>query len=276
MSARVVLALAAALFATACASGPSGGGGPRLAPPPVALPAPEDAADALLGGAAWSARDPAADWGTGYLSFSGSEGWRRVDLPLFDAPDGRHWGWLTEGRGYDLGSGSAPGARADAFPALPGEGRAMLVLAETGGWLEVRWGEPGDRAGGVAWTRADYARGARAVYTRWAEAFRGAGGLVFRNTGVAHNLRSGPGTGAAVVRVLDGDYFDLQVLKMEDDWMRVRWASPPACRGARPAAEDELLGGARSETAEGWIRWRSNDRGSWLAPAAEGACGPFG
>ncbi len=279
MTRRLALTATLSVLTTACASsGPLGGGRllgePPTVLPPVAGPGPSFRADA-----------PRASWGVGYLTLTG--GAASMDLPLFDAPGGRHWGWLTQGRAVGFADRTAPPARNEARVRPPGEAPSYIVLdTARGGWMQIRWGGPQDPRGGTGWTRLRDARGGTARYTSWLDHLRGAGGLVYRNAASAHNLREGPGTEHAVVRRMEGRDFDLQALEIRGDWMRVRYSSPPACGpdagrrsdasgllGGPDGGEDllggapsqgELLGGRPGQEAVGWIRWRSSERGPWV------------
>lgn len=268
--ARIGLVLACALLAAAC--GGVGRGGPQLSdlrPPPRNLGS-ADAGGGLLGGSSFTVRDPLLNWGVGVLRVAGEDGFERIDLALFDAPGGRHWGWATRGRIYDLEQGRPLPDRSGAAVQVPG-GRGFLVVdARNDGWLQIRYGQPDDRGGGFAWTRADLAEGRRASFVRWERLLDGARGLVFRNAGAAHNLRAGPGRDAAVIGQLEGENFDLDALDIDGDWMRVQVHRPPACAGT--VAEDLLLGGAESSEQTGWIAWRSADRGPWIESAAGPRC----
>jgi len=272
---RLGLALMLAISVAACGgrAGPFSGG-PRLSdlrPPPVMLPAASDSGDdLLLGGATFSIRDPALDWGVGVLRPTGANAFERVDLALFDAPNGTHWGWITQGKVYDQLRRRTLGDRTDATLLVSGA-RVFLVLEErSDGWLRIRYGHSDDRARGVAWTRADLSGGRRSTLLNWNRVFDGGRGIVFRNTASAHNLRAGPSRNAAVTTRLEGADFDMTVLEMRGDWMRVRVFSPPACAGS--VAEDLLLGARSTVEQTGWITWRSNGRGPWVASASGPRC----
>lgn len=294
MTGRLLLVLALSALASACASsGPLGGaslrGGPPTSLPPVSGAPPS-----------FRAERPTANWGVGYLA--AINGVASVDIPMFDTPGGRHWGWLTQGRAVEYGARTAPPQRSEARVRPPGEPPAFLVLdTARGGWLRLRWGGPEDPRGGVGWTRLADARGALR-YTSWEDHVRRAGGLNYRNSGAAHNLRAGPGTDHAVLRRMEGRNFDLEALEIRGDWMRVRFASPPVCGpgasrigddsgllgglddtggsdgllGGLPAGSDDLLGdGPDGESEVGWVRWRSEQRGPWVR-RTRASCGDGG
>jgi hypothetical protein len=147
-----------------------------------------------------------------------------------------------------------------------------MLLARQGDWARIRYGAPDDPGGGVAWTRLDMADGARVRAISWQDALDDARGVVFRST-TAHNLRADPRVDAALVEQLSGDGFDMDVLAIRGDWMRVRVHEPPACAGT--AASDLLLGGGAGPAREqqGWVAWRSDDRGPWVRPSASTRCG---
>jgi hypothetical protein len=265
---RICLAAAITLGLAAC----GGGLGARLGdlePPPPTLPLPErGAAEALLGGTTTVARDPNEPWGVGMLRPSGRDGAARVELPLFEQPGARHWGWITQGQIYDLQRNRTLPDRGDALVGGSGA-RGWAVVAADDDWLRIRYGRPGDRDGGLAWTSTDLARGTGAAFAPWDRVFEDARGVVFRSDS-AHNLRDGPSTDAAVVERLEGRNFDMTVIEIQGDWMRVRVNWPPACAGS--VAEDLLLGGSTSETETGWVTWRSADRGPWVESQAGLRC----
>lgn len=266
-------AMLALLAAAACATGPGSSDLRNLAPPPAVLPPPSGgAADALLGGGAdFSAHDPALDWGLGVLRPQGREGFSTVAAPLFDRPDGRHWGWLVRGQVYDRLADRTLPDRSGAAVQVDGS-LSWLVLDRQDGWLLIRYGAPEDADDGLAWTRADLAQGASARFVDWAQALDGARGLVFRDAANAHNLRAGPSTDAEIVERLEGTNFDMAVQEIRGDWMRVEVSTPPACVGA--VAEDLLLGGSSTRLRTGWVFWRSAERGPWVESVAGPRCAP--
>ncbi len=271
---RFRLAAALALLVGSLALAACGGGlmseGPvdlgNLRRPPENLPLPQaGAADALLGGADVAARDPNEPWGSGVLRPSGGA----IDLPLFDGPSSGHWGWITQGRVYDLRNERTLPDRGDVMvPASGGRGWLVLSRAE-GGWMQIRYGRSGDRNGGLAWTNLSLADGGRIAFLTWTQVLDDARGVVFRSSG-GHNLREGPSTTDAIVEELIGTDYDMRVLDIEGDWMRVEVSTPPACAGS--VARDLLLGGSSRKVRTGWIFWRSNDRGPWVESVAGARC----
>jgi hypothetical protein len=63
-------------------------------------------------------------------------------------------------------------------------------------------------------------------------------------------LLAAPDEGSAEVARVEGDHH-LEPLEIRGDWMRVRLKSP----------SDYCVEPERVETAEGWIRWNSTERG---------------
>lgn len=271
---RPFSAALALLLLAACAGIGGGAGAPRLGdltPPPAVLPASDGGGtDALLGGATFDVRAPSLDWGVGVLRPAGATRFETLDLPLFSSPGGVHWGWLTRGAVYDVIRRRTIGDRSDAA-VRAADDRALLVLERrSDGWLKVRYGRPDDRDHGLAWTRADLSGARRVAYVDWARLLEGGRGLVFRNAGAPHNLRDGPSRNAAKVALLEGVDFDMAALEIRGDWMRVRVFTPPACAGSQ--AEDLLLGGRETREQTGWVAWRSDGRGPWVASAAGPRC----
>lgn len=278
---RALFALVLLISASACASTPSA----LTSTPPRTLPP----AQAGLAGGGWTTDAADADWGVGYVRVSG--GPRAVTVPLYDAPGGRQWGWLIDGRGYEADTRRAPPERDGARIRL-GSGRDVFIATqERRGWVELRWGAPRDLRGGVGWTRLSAIRGGRARLVEWDQHFRRQSGLVFRNAAVAHNLRAGPGTDNPVITAMAGSDFDLEALELRGDWMRVRYVSPSACiAAAAPARRADaagLLGGLEEDAGDvspapsrreqtGWIRWRSDGRGPWLRERSRGCARPVG
>ncbi len=287
-SARRAATAALALSVAACSLGPTSerAGAPfmvgPLTPPPAALPPVESAgADALLGAARYSVQDPYADWGVGYLAPANGRV-ASAAIPLFLDAGRDHWGWLVRGRAYLLANRTAAPPRPDAWLRLVDGDEALVVLQQgPRGWLFVRWGEPDDFSGGVAWTRRGLERGERLAYVPWATAIEREGGLVFRDQEVAYRLRASPSVNAPVLSSIVGGDYDLEVMKRAGDWAQVRVFEPPKCAPPADGAlgGEVLLGGpsggggsggapARAyRTRVGWVKWRDAGKGPWLTRA---------
>lgn len=260
-------------------------------PAPQQLPPIESAGgNALLGGREFTVNAAEEPWGAGYLN-APRRALTRVNVPLFVEPRGAQWGWFVEGRGYDAAQNVAPPTRPDMWLRLVNGEQALIVTQEArGGWIELRWGEPTDARGGLAWTTIALARDSGLIYTPWSTAFIGGGGLVFRNPEQNYNVRNGPGIDARVLLQLSGDGYDFDVDSISGEWMQVTVNRPARCAPPADGGGGEvLLGGPSSgglaggpgvglpaatiepETAEpeatrtrGWIKWRSADRGPWI------------
>ena len=260
-------ASACAVFGPSAPAPTSRPSGRIVAPPPNALPPSSSAgASALAGGASYSIRSPRDNWGIGFVRVS-----RAVDLPLFDAPGGRHWGWFTRGRGFDHTTRQAGPASPGARLSAPGIPDALVVMdVARGGWIKVRWGRPDDLRGGTAWTRSRLASGAPVTYTTWNNHFLGANGVVFRDETVGYNVRSGPGVNHEKLEQLRGRGYDMTVLGLNGDWARVRISTPPQCGPGR--VESALAGGVASSVRTGWIKWRSESQGPKIIAQSIGRC----
>ncbi len=280
------LALFGLIAAAGCSSivdaGRSAIGGPvDVTPPPATLPPVESAGDdALLGGRQYSVNTPDEQWGVGFLVAPGRR-LDRIELPLFDTPRGAQWGWFIEGRGYNQRANTAAPSRPGAWLQILGGDQALIVIQEErGDWIEVRWGEPSDARGGLAWTNVELARQAGLTYTPWTTAFIGSGGLMFRDPSLNYNLREQPGVDAPVLRRVTGRDYDMEAVDISGDWMRVIVHEPPKCAPRSDSSGDEvLLGGLSGALAggesdgeaevqrrsdEGWLKWRSVGKGPWI------------
>ncbi len=254
-----------------------------LVPPPETLPEHEVAgAEALLGGDAFSLSNPDTNWGLGYLAVRSGR-MEDADIPLFLEPGETHWGWLTQGRAYAISTDSVTPPRADAWLRLVDGDQALVVTARTtDGWLQVRWGQPGDFRSGLAWTRRDLIRQQRTLLVPWSLEFEQRGGLVFRDRNTQYNLRAQPGVEGEILGAIQGGDYDMEALEQAGDWLRVRVQEPARC--APPAdgagSGELLLGGpdrgdvaavgaptGPAQVRTGWVRWRDTRKGPWIARA---------
>lgn len=196
--------------------------------------------------------DPDVALGTGHVRPANDEerdDWiRRLVLPVFLSPGGEVKLWL------------APGSVSPEAQLETGyETTSLIVLqARPDGWLQIRYGDPAAKDTG--WVHSCHLATAtpRLEYEPWEKLFAGdsVSSLFFR-AWVPHVLREAPAASAApVVRIpADPNRYGMQPLEFRGDWARVR-VSIPSEFCADPKPEGALH--------EGWIRWRSRERGPWI------------
>ncbi|MEN8376059.1 MAG: hypothetical protein ABFS34_11475 [Gemmatimonadota bacterium] len=224
---------------------------------------------------AWAGRDD-ANLGVGHLILNDAQelapandlyyGWpRHAVFPLYDAPNGEHigWfdrGWVVLGFGYDAlhRQGSGAGQVETDY-----EHQTIVVLdTAPGGWYRIRHTEPRRDQPGTAWVQSCHLRtGPVGMSLRgWEDVF-GPGlveNIYFRSE-VRHSLRAAASADAERVAWIPGDRdaTDITVLELAGDWMRVSVQNPSTwCLG-----EDAPEG---VEVAEGWIKWRDDEKGPWI------------
>ncbi|MEZ5488885.1 MAG: hypothetical protein R3F50_01030 [Gammaproteobacteria bacterium] len=182
----------------------------------------------------------------------------KLRLPLFDSAQGAQWGWLVEGQVVDLDSGEEFVIPRDARlrVSYDFETEALFVMREEDGWLQIRWGGAEDSHGGRAWTHPEFQSDPNigAEYHSWEDSFRDTvSRLSYRNSEAVHLLRSRPSPEAAIVHRIEGRDWDMEILEMQGDWIRVRLSWPSDCSA-----------GPREGEAVGWTVWRSVDQGPWI------------
>ena len=223
-------------------------GGPRP-PRPAAVAASPEADPAVYEPLEGS--DPDLALGVGHVRPVREEqrdDWpRRLNLPVFTAPNKELKMWLTPGSvgfdalvetGYDTASFIVLQARAD-------------------GWLQIRFGGP--LASGAGWVHRCHLDAAtpRLEYEPWEQHLAAAGAVFFRSW-APRQLRKGAHAEAPVLATIPGDpnRYGLQLLEFRGDWARVRVSVPSTfCADTRPT---------RASVREGWVRWRSRERGPWV------------
>lgn len=174
---------------------------------------------------------------------------RRLVLPVFASPEGELKLWLMPGS-----------VGADALVETGYETTSFIALqARNNGWLQIRFGGP--LASGAGWVHRCHLESAtpRLEYEPWDRLFAAEGMAPFYyRSWTPHALRKGPSPSAPQVAMIPGDPNDygIQPLEFRGEWARVR-VSIPSALCAEPAA-------GRPKVHEGWIRWRSRDRGPWL------------
>lgn len=218
------------------------------------------------------ARDLGGGWdeafyGVGFLHPRSQDGeiwtWeRRATFPFYDAPDKRHLGWVVDGK-------VMPPDRPEAVEPLSWTGMIetgyetltlMLREVRDDGWMEIRVSAPRPDDSGRVWVHAcRLAHGEVAlVPLLWSDVFVDSElPLSFRKQ-VPHALRVAPDAESErIAWLVDRD--DLEALEVRGDWMRVR--------AYHPGKYFSLCGGVdewKGQTLEGWVRWASPEKGTWL------------
>jgi hypothetical protein len=175
---------------------------------------------------------------------------RRLLLPVFAAPGGELKLWLTPG---SVGT--------DALIETGYETVSFIALQarESGrdaGWLQIRFGGP--LSSGAGWVHRCHLEAAtpRLEYEPWEKLFasQNVSPLYFR-AWAPHALRKTASPASPLVARIPGDpnRYGMQPLEFQGDWARVRVSIPSdACADPKPT---------RPTVYEGWIRWRSRERG---------------
>jgi hypothetical protein len=227
-------------------------GVPRPARPSSVAAIDEEGADyEPLSGA-----DPDVMLGTGHVRPVGQNdrnNWtRRLVLPVFAAPGGDLKLWLTR-----------DSVSPDALVETGYETTSFIVLqarekGKDAGWLQIRFGGP--LASGAGWVHRCHLESATPPleYETWEKLFASdhASPLYFR-AWMPHALRNAPAGSAPQVALIPSDpnRYGMQPVEFRGDWARVRVSIPGSCADAKPE---------RPLVREGWIRWRSRDRGPWV------------
>lgn len=174
---------------------------------------------------------------------------RRLSLPVFASPGGELKLWLT------------PGSVAlDALVESGYETVSFIALqARDDGWVRIRFGGP--LFSGAGWVHRCHLEAAtpRLEYEPWEKLFasESASPVYFRSW-MPHSLRQSASADAPLVTRIPADpnRYGMQPLEFRGDWARVR-LSIPSDYCVDPKPQDLAV-------HEGWIRWRSRERGPWL------------
>jgi hypothetical protein len=222
----------------------------------VAPLAPSDPAVAY--GDMWELGYEDAPLGVGILRqdpWDGESWWTRIAIPLYERPASEPWGWLVSGWLVDARRGNPVAVGTTGMVETGYESMSIMVVeVGEGGWLRIRYGKPSEGRDGTGWTHTCHLEGENLRYQSYEELFRGRSDLFFRKQ-VRHGLRAGPNETEALLHWIPEDH-DLAVLEIRGDWMRVRVTVSPACI----ADESD----AAVTVREGWVRWRSDDKGPWV------------
>lgn len=213
------------------------------------------------------------EWNPGYEWLS------RLRLPLYDAPNGKAWGWLACGWLVDLSSPDPQISQLE--PTLlqtAYETYSFVVLKEQpDGWFQLRYGLPTSSHQGVAWAHRSHLNlGGHVLRIQyWKDIFQPRDLKQTRNRGWLHfrddapttylRLKSEPAATSKVIfptdeTFLQGDY-GIEPMEIQGNWMRVRVSLPQdyCVRSSQPI-----------EFNEGWIQWWTPKQGTLLYYSARG------
>jgi len=245
----------ALLFSVFLAAGPcEQSGAPKAPAEPPAL----DPAKSYGSLYDWAGGRDNAPLGIGRLKLQGRESpwdwWLRVEIPLYGTPASVPWGWYKNG--WILDSDGREAAGTSGMIETEYERMSFVVLEDRpDGWIRLRYGKPFRGQGGVAWTHRCHLEEQGLRFESWEERFLSdeISPLHFRSR-VRHALRTNPAESAPRAHWIGEDH-DLEPLEIAGEWMRVRVTEPSVyCAG------DET----RGEAHEGWVRFRSDDKGPWV------------
>ena len=119
------------------------------------------------------------------------------------------------------------------------------------GWLRLRYDRPSETRDGTAWVHRCHLARESLAFESWRDRFLSEEiSPLYLRDGAPGPLRAGPSDDAEELARIDGDYH-LEPLGYQGDWMRVRLTTP----------SDYCAAPGEVRTTEGWIRWRSAERG---------------
>ena len=207
--------------------------------------------------------------GVGYLrpvrsDVEAFDWFRDVILPLYRAPGEQPFAWLARGWVYR----ASPGGRWKPYTAggwlgIMYDGPVALQVYEIrpNGWFRFRYAAPDSSDEGTAWVHESHlGLGVTTLkLVTWESHFLKMDRPTFFSDSARHAVFAAPDSSSAVVGWLerkpngeDGAY-GVSALEVRGEWMRVRVQWPyPVC------------GQTVARTAEGWIRWKTPDRGPRL------------
>ena len=185
----------------------------------------------------------------------------KIRLPLLAEPDAKPWGWIADGWLIELTDGEpkiSPFGTAGMVET--GYETPSFIVLETraDGWLRFRYGKPAKGGDGTAWIHSCRLAQSKSglKFETWEKRFLSPDISPFTyRSEIPHSLRSGPGAEHERIGVIAGNYH-LKPVEFRGDWLRVQVTQPSDyCAGP-----DEV----KSQTIEGWIQWRSAEKGPWV------------
>jgi hypothetical protein len=177
-----------------------------------------------------------------------------VRLPLHAEPGAVPWGWFADGWLVETGSSTEEPTQIglEGTVETAYEDTSFIVLeSRDDGWLRLRYGRPSEDHDGTAWVHRCHLARESLAFEPWQERFVSdeISPLYVRDR-TPRLLRAAPADDAEEIARIDGDYH-LEPQEFQGDWLRVRLKTP----------SDYCLDPDEVRTEEGWIRWRSAERG---------------
>jgi len=226
-----------------------------LAPPPVPRPEPRDPE----GDRAWRGDTTLGDgYLTGPSPLTGVSWMRQLLLPIYREPGGRLYGWLARGWLYVVGS---PGRWRKLVvagllnTAYDGPASLRVFAIHSDGWFRFRYAAPSPGDDGTAWAHTSHLllSPSDVRLVPWEYHYFHSTPTYIAEPG-PHPLYASSDSTSSVLAELKEHEYGLSPLEVKDDWMKVRvqWPGPWCAERA-------------VRTAEGWIRWRTPERGPRLA-----------
>ncbi len=170
---------------------------------------------------------------------------RRLGLPIFESPGGRFGSWLT---------GASEAALETGY-----ETTSFIVHEERDdGWLRIRYAKSGSVPHGWVHRCHLQASTPRLQYEPWERLFSSdAVSPFFFRSRVRHALRVAASLSAAAITWLPADprEYAIEPLEFAGDWAKVR-VKLPSDYCVHPPVKPAVH--------EGWIQWRSAERGPWV------------
>jgi hypothetical protein len=188
----------------------------------------------------------------------GADWLQSAAIPIYNEPNGIHWGWILSGWLIPNGQPGIALGRDASFSML----HTYYALysfpvheIREDGWFQFQY-----TSAGKAWAHVDHLNLGTvdlAIET-WQNRFLEMGWVEFRRHGLSQSLEATPDASDRTILGLIGPNSFIEPLAFEGDWMRVRVTQPTNGCTFLPGAV----------TQEGWMRWRTSEGQSliWYPP----------
>lgn len=198
--------------------------------------------------------DPNSLVGTGWLG--------KVTLPLYQQPEGQHWGWLAQGWLLRPSGEATNTFSTDSRPftvaniVYKGTVNSFVVLKiRDDGWFKLRYAQPTSEDDGTAWAHQSHLNLGEIALTvePWEKWFSQLKKPFYFRDEARHALRKEPTNTSEIVAWLPGKqdaWFVPQEVK--GDWMRVL-VSNDAC-------DLNSASTTNPKCQAGWVRWQNSEQ----------------